>query len=230
MVIQVTMKKIDKIIFDRLSRKEQIKLVLQPKGGQEYKEKRELIQKIKEAFGEGCIERDYTKYSFRAPNLIILNKGDIKLILYFHYSEEIGFYGFDKNIITEIIDWVNKNNPEKVFFNLLFMLGIPDEETVYFCIPIFFIKNIESDISVTKDKGTIGPGYRINLELIKNRYYLKLKKGRYEDISDFKIEISELFNQTLITRYNEEKIRYENIVRDKQELLKKFSRDQLFRI
>ncbi len=190
----------------------------------DYEKKRELIKKIKEIFGEECIERDYTKHSFRAPNLIILNKGELKLILYFHYSGEKCFYGFDKNIIAEVIDWVNKNNPEKVFFNLLFMLNTSDEETIYFCIPIFFIKNIESDISITKDKGTIGPGYRINLEFIKNRYHLKLKNGRYEDISDFKIEISGLFNEDLMARYEEEKIRYEGTLRDKQELLKKFSR------
>lgn len=215
-----------------------------PKGsGQEYEKKRELIQKIKEVFGEECVQKNYIekhigkknytvtnvgKYiftNFRAPNLIVLNKDNINLILYFHYSEEIGFYGFDKNLINDIIEYTNKNSSEKIFFYLLFILDVPDERVEYFCVPIFFIKNIESDISVTDYKGTIGPQYKFHLELIKNRYYLKLKKGRYEDISDFKIEVSKLFNQTLIARYNEEKIRYENILRDKQKLLKKFSRE-----
>ena len=227
------MKKIDKIIYDMnyksTSQKGQWSKIQAKGGGKEYGEKRELINKIIEEFGEECVERDYTKqpfwgHSFRKPNLLVLKYGIINLILHFHYSEaigreEIGLYGFDKNLINEVIDNINKNPSEKIFFNLLFILDIPGEKVEYFSIPIFFVKNIENSISVTGYKGTVGPRYIFHIEKSKNKFYFKLKNKSIEDISQFKIDIKDLFSENLIKIYNEEKIRYETLIKE-QELLK----------
>lgn len=183
--------------------------------------KNSLTKNIKETFGNDCIEKNYSGCSFRKPNLIVIKKDSTKLILYFHYSKEIGFFGFDKTLITEVIDYIIKNDSEKIYFYLLFVLETSDNKVKYFSVPIFFIKNFEMDISISDYKGTISPQYKFLLDLINGKYKLKLKNKRYEDISNFETDIEGLFNENFMKIHDEEKIKYYDVIKAKQELTTK---------
>ncbi|MBI2652822.1 hypothetical protein HYX00_05125 [Candidatus Woesearchaeota archaeon] len=158
----------------------------------------DLINEIKRFYGYDCI--DDSAKNFDKQNMIIFKKNTAEVILYFHFSNEIGFFGSDVGYVNHITNYIADNASKKIYTFVYLMLGDLETWNVNFALPIFFVKNHESEISKSQY-----PQYKFNIIFKKGRYWLRLKSNQLEDISIFQTNIKDLLSQRLINRYEEEK-------------------------
>lgn len=184
-----------------------------------YRRKIALISEIKRFYGDDCI--DNSTKNFSKQNMVIFKKNITGVILYFHFSNEIGFFGSDVGHVNHIANYITDNASKRIYAFIYLMLDNLEIRKVNFALPVFFVKNHESEISKSKYKGSIPPQYKFNVIFRNGKYWLRLKNNQLEDISIFQTSIKDLLNQSLINRYEEEKEKYSSISKDKQELLKK---------
>lgn len=180
-----------------------------------------LIDNIKQVFGVNCIKEETRK--FQKANIIVFEVNGIENILLFHYGRlmgDKGFFGSDIEYVDIIVDFINNNKSRKIYSFMLFMLGLQNDIIKYFAIPIFFIKNRQSDISKTKGDKYV-PQFRFNIVQKNNKFYLRLARNQYEDLSNYTIKITDLLNEKLLKNHDLEKEKYFSIKKDKEELLKK---------
>ena len=177
------------------------------KGGiseDEYNTKKKFIESLKKIYGEECVKGNAS--NFRELNYIVVQKHNSKVVLYFRYSKEKGFYGLDKgwisHAIAELEKWTEKN-----YFHVYFMLDLVDEIR-YFAIPVFFLKNRESGISVTDHKGKVSPQYKTIIVEHKGKYCIRFKDNDYEDVSKFEKDSEHLFDADLIREHDLEKKKF----------------------
>lgn len=181
----------------------------------------DLIDNIKQVFGANCITQKFQK-----ANIIVFEVNGIENVLLFHYGRlmgDKGFFGSDTEYVDNIINFINNNKSRKIYSFMLFMLELPNNIIKYFAIPIFYIKNNDSNISKTKGDKYV-PQYRFNIAQIKNRYYLRLAGNQYEDLSHYNIKITDLLNSKLLKKHDEEKEKYFSAKKDREELIKKFGK------
>ena len=187
--------------------------------------KKRLIDEIKKAFGPNCIKEETR--DFKRKHIIVFQNEGNEIIIDYHFAgkefgkEGIGFLGTDVNFIDKATAYIENNSSRRIYYYVLLNLILSEEEEMYFAIPIFFIKNNKQDISKSEYKGSIPPGYKFHTINKKGKYWLRLKNNRYEDLSIFQTSIKGLLNLNLMNRYDEEKEKYFNTKKDKEELLKK---------
>ncbi len=182
----------------------------------------ELISEIKQIFGQNCLKK--STYDFKRKNLIIFQDGENEVILDYHFSDEIGFFGTDVNFIDYVVTYIEDNSSRKIYYFLLLKLKNSEEDEVYFAIPMYFIKNNKQEISKSEYKGSIPPQYKFKIIFKNGKYWLRLKNNQLEDISIFQTSIKGLLNQSLINYYEEEKEKYFNTKKDKEGLLRKLAK------
>src|SRR3989344_8121989 len=102
--------------------------------------KKVLIDEIKQYYGIGCIDEE--TYNFPKQNIVIFKYNNFEVILYFHYSKEIGFFGCDIGYIDMIIEYIIKNPAKKIYSFIYLILGDLEMKKVNFAIPVFFVKKI----------------------------------------------------------------------------------------
>lgn len=195
----------------------------------DYQREIRLIDEIKKAFGPNCIKEE--THDFKRKHIIVFQNEGNEIIMDYHFSgvefgrEGIRFFGTDVNFIDKIaIPYIENNNSRRIYYYVLLDLIPSEEEEIYFAIPIFFIKNNEQGISKSEYKGSIPPGYKFHILYNKGKHWLRLKNGRFEDLSIFQTNIKDILNQNLVKLYNEEKEKYFNIEKDRHELLRKLAK------
>lgn len=172
---------------------------------EEYNTKKMFIENLKKIYGEKCIKGNAS--NFRELNYIVVQKNNSNIVIYFRYSKEKGFYGLDKKWISSAIAEIEKSWTEDTYFYVYFILNL-DSETKYFAIPVFFLKNRESGISVTDHKGKASPQYKVVIVEHKGKYCIRFKGNNYEDISNFEKDSEHLFDTNLITEHDREKKKF----------------------
>lgn len=183
-----------------------------------YRRKMTLIDEIKKCYGENCIGES-TK-NFDKQNIIIFTHNDNEIILYFHFSNEIGFFGCDVGYVDRIASYISDNPSKKVYSFVYLMLNDDETGKVNFAIPVFFIKNHGSEISKTEDKQY----YRFNILYKNGIYWLRLKNNPPEDLSNFISGIQDITSDNLMNRHDKEKEVFVNKADAQRALLIKFGK------
>ena len=187
--------------------------------------KKRLIDEIKKAFGPNCIKEE--RRHFKRKHIIFFQYEGNEIIIDYHFGrkefgkEGIRFFGTDIDFIDKATAYIENNSSRRIYYYVLLNLILSEEEEIYFAIPIFFIKNNKQDISKSEYKDSIPPGYKFHTINKRDKYWLRLKNNRFEDLSIFQTNIKDLLNQNLMNRYEEEKEKYFNNKKDKEELLRK---------
>ncbi len=186
--------------------------------------KRKLIDDIKQTFGQDCIKEETR--NFKRKHIIVFQNEGNEIILDYHFGHDKDkLFGADVNFIDYVANFIENNNSRKIYYYVLLILILSEKEELYFAIPIFYIKNNESNIYKTKGDKYV-PQYRFNIVYENGKYWLRLKNNPNEDISIFQTNIKGLLNQSLINRYEEEKEKYFSNKKDREELLKKYKSNQ----
>ncbi len=179
--------------------------------------KKELIDEIKAYYGSECIE-DETK-TFNKQNIIIFKCNDIEIILYFHYSSELGFFGCDVGYVDRIAAYITDNPSKKIYSYIYLILNDNELGKVNFAFPVFYVKTHQSDISKSEY-----PQYKFNILYKNGIYWLRLKNNQLEDISSLISDINNLLSEKLMRIHDEEKEKYVNKAEAQMALLKKFGK------
>lgn len=187
-----------------------------------YRRKIDLIDEIKRCYGEGCID-DSTK-KFKKQNIVIFQHKDTEVILYFHFSNEIGFFGCDVGYVDRIANYIIENPSKKICSYIYLILNEQEIAKTNFAIPVFFVKNNQSDISKTEFKGSVPPQYKFNILYKNGKYWLRLKNNTLTEISNFIADVKYILSGGLVKIHNEEKEKYINKVEAQKNLLKKFGK------
>ncbi|MBS3132036.1 hypothetical protein J4212_06385 [Candidatus Woesearchaeota archaeon] len=93
-----------------------------------------------------------------------------------------------------------------------------------FLVPIFFLKNHDSEISKIDYKDNIGPQYRFTIDPMNRDFYLRLLKNKYLNISRYLGGVMSFKNKDIIDEHESEKQKFLSLKRDKEELLRKLGK------
>ena len=91
-----------------------------------------------------------------------------------------------------------------------------DETILSFALPIFLIKNNESNVSISEDGQ-----YKLNILNKKNKYYLRLNNDIHIGLFEYTKSVSEIFDKGLLERYDKEQEKFFEKKQAQEELLKK---------